>query len=70
MKVRAKIMGVDFTVGDEDTLEIQLVGIGKHHTAGSEREVDMALRVRVPRAAVKDFALGDFFDITLDRVKL
>jgi len=68
MKVKAKIMGIDISLKGEDTLELQLVGIGKQHVGGSEREVSMVLRVEAARALVKDFALGDVFEITLDHV--
>lgn len=69
MKVKAKIMGIEAGLNDEDHLDLSFVGISKQHFGGNDREIAMSLRVQVPRALVRDYTIGDSYEITLERSK-
>lgn len=62
MIVNAKIMSMDVTPGANDPIDLMLVG--------HQDEIRLVLRVEAPRALVAEFALGDLFQITLERVSL
>jgi hypothetical protein len=77
MIVEAKLMHMDILVGDnpdrdghakaDHTLDLMFVGHGKNYFGGSAREIGMTLNVQVPRFLVKDYQLGEGFDISLSR---
>lgn len=65
MNVEAKLMHMDMVLGDKDHVELMFVGI---EGEGSERQTEMTTTLRVSRERVKDFKLGDKFDLHVGRV--
>lgn len=72
MIVEAKLMHMDVTLGEETargdhTLRLMFAGVGKSFFGGTTREIGMTLTVDAPRFLVKDYQLGEGFDICLTR---
>jgi len=70
MKFKGQIMSVDTSVRSEDVLVLTLVAASNSiHRGGRNHEASVSVRLEVPRDAVHDFALGDWFTIEIDKVR-
>jgi hypothetical protein len=67
MNVEAKLMHMDVCIDKEDVVELMVVGVEKRGHGDRVREIGMTLTVQVPREFVKDYKLGEKFDIYLGR---
>jgi hypothetical protein len=68
MKLKGQIMSVDTSAESVEVLVLQIVATGSSvHSGGRNHEVSMNLRLEAPRAVLKDYALGDFFEITVEQ---
>jgi len=70
MKFKGQIMSADTSAQSAETLVLQIAAASNSiHSGGRNHEVTVLVRLEAPRAVVKDFALGDFFEITLEKVR-
>ena len=65
MNVEAKLMHMDMVLGDKDHVELMFAGVEGH---GTDRQTEMTVTLRVARERVKDYKLGDLFDLHVSRV--
>ena len=68
MKARGQIMSME-AVPETARLCITIEGSGKQHTGGQERQVVVKATITADRATFKDYAIGDFFEITVEASK-
>lgn len=67
MNVEGKLMHMDVMVDKEDIVDLMFVGVEKRGHGDRVREIGMTLNLQVPREFVKDYKLGEKFDIHLGR---
>lgn len=65
MNVEGKIMNMDCLVEKEDCVRLMVVGVEPRGHGDRVREIGMTLTLDTPREFVKDYKLGDKFDIYL-----
>lgn len=63
MNVEGKIMNMDCLVDKDDCVRVMVVGVEKRGHGDRVREIGMTLTIDTPREFVKDYKLGDKFDI-------
>lgn len=68
MNVEGKLMHMDVMVDKDDVIDLMFVGVEKRGQGDRVREIGMTLNLQVPREFVKDYKLGEKFDIHLGRV--
>ena len=67
MKLKGQIVGVD-PHPDADRFVVHIVASGKKHSGGRDQDVVVELSLNTSRGTVRDFALGDFFEVSLERL--
>jgi len=65
MNLTAKLMHMDMVLGDKDHVELMFAGVEGH---GTDRQTEMTTTLRISRERVKNFKLGDEFDLHVSQV--
>jgi hypothetical protein len=69
MKVRGQIRSVtpiDGAAALDVMLRVELTGAGKIYTGGRDHPVFVQVNITADRAALKDYTIGDFFDVAIE----
>lgn len=72
MKARGMIVGIDLGEDEEggERFDVTFQATGKAKASGMEQEFSMLVHINVLRAQIKDFKIGDFFEISLEKASL
>jgi hypothetical protein len=68
MKVKGQIFGIEAVPGKADAFAVRIAAQGRKHSGGRDQEILVELVVEASRGTLRDFAMGDFFEITLEKV--